>query len=63
MTDQHGFRLVFLKTRQRRDRIDPGVNTLHSTEGNQRKSVPSVVIRVPFRISRRVTQSEIEFFV
>ena len=34
--------------RQRRDRIDPGVNAPHSAENNQRKSVQSVIIRVPF---------------
>ena len=45
--DQHGFAGNFFKRRQRRDLIDPGVNTLHSTENNQRESVRSVVIRVP----------------
>ncbi|REJ76654.1 MAG: hypothetical protein DWQ34_17000 [Planctomycetota bacterium] len=42
------FARSFFKRWQRRDRIDPGVNALHSAESDQRKSVQSVVIRVPF---------------
>ncbi|REJ72262.1 MAG: hypothetical protein DWQ34_01335 [Planctomycetota bacterium] len=46
--DQHGFRRVFLTRRQHRDRIDSGAQDVDTQENNQRKSVPSVVIRVPF---------------
>ena len=48
LADQHGFRRVFLKRRQRRGRIDSGAHVVDTQESNQRKSVQSVVIRVPF---------------
>ncbi len=52
LADQHGFPGVSLKGRQRRDPIDSGAQGVDTQDTNQRKSVPSVVIRVPFESLR-----------
>ena len=39
---------MFLNGRQCRDRIDSGAHGVDTQENNQRESVQSVVIRVPF---------------
>ncbi|REJ87029.1 MAG: hypothetical protein DWQ34_19105 [Planctomycetota bacterium] len=48
MADQHGSCGEFLKTWQPQDRVDSVAQGVNTKESNQRESVQSVVIRVPF---------------
>ncbi|REJ83293.1 MAG: hypothetical protein DWQ29_12560 [Planctomycetota bacterium] len=56
--DRHGFDLIFLSKRKRREHGDPAVIGLHTRKSNQRKSVQSALIRVPIETLVKRTDRE-----